>query len=315
MPENSTKVQQGFCILLPMFSAYVAREMKLNYKDNWWKQTLYVLSDQINDLPVDGDWNELVGSLDIANCIRLLDRAWGDVFRRKLSIDYRTWAKELMGVRNRLAHIGAEDFSDDDTWRALDTMARLCSAFDDEAAEEIRALLREARYGSSSGSTAVTEAASQPQATKKLVGVMSTSTLGLPSWRDVIEPHPDVAQGRYKNAEFAADLAQVARGEGAYEYRDPVEFFARTYVTEGMKGLCHFLNSIKKFAIRNRVSEEIQRDTLQIVLVTLFEILINGFLRNLHSFAAVTCVKVIIPGFIDGWIAGFHCSTHKCPPI
>jgi predicted AAA+ superfamily ATPase len=46
-----------------------------------------------------------------------------------------------------------------------------------------------------------------------------------------------VAQGRYKNAEFAADLAQVARGEGAMEYRDPVEFFARTFVTEGMTGL------------------------------------------------------------------------------
>ena len=60
---------------------------------------------------------------------------------------------------------------------------------------------------------------------------------GLPCCRDVIEPHPDVAQGRYKNAEFAADLAQVARGEGAYEYRDPIEFFSRTYVTEGMKGL------------------------------------------------------------------------------
>ena len=29
----------------------------------------------------------------------------------------------------------------------------------------------------------------------------------------------------------------MARGEGAYEYRDPIEFFARTYVTEGMKGL------------------------------------------------------------------------------
>ena len=28
-----------------------------------------------------------------------------------------------------------------------------------------------------------------------------------------------------------------SRGEGAYEYRDPVEFFARTYVTEGMTGL------------------------------------------------------------------------------
>ncbi len=45
---------------------------------------------------------------------------------------------------------------------------------------------------------------------------------GLPSWRDVIEPHPDVAKVAIK-AEFAADLAQVARGEGS-EYRDPVEF-------------------------------------------------------------------------------------------
>ncbi|MDX9869910.1 MAG: DUF499 domain-containing protein, partial [Candidatus Cloacimonadales bacterium] len=32
-------------------------------------------------------------------------------------------------------------------------------------------------------------------------------------------------------------MSQVARGEGAYEYRDPVEFFARTYVTEGMTSL------------------------------------------------------------------------------
>ena len=72
----------------------------------------------------------------------------------------------------------------------------------------------------------------------KNIGILKTTpTSGLPSWRDVIQPHPDVAQGRYKNAEFAADLAQVARNEGAYEYRDPVEFFARTYVTEGMTGL------------------------------------------------------------------------------
>jgi predicted AAA+ superfamily ATPase len=53
----------------------------------------------------------------------------------------------------------------------------------------------------------------------------------------MMEPHPDVAQGKYKNAEFTANLVQVARGEGAYEYRDPVEFFARAFVTEGMIGL------------------------------------------------------------------------------
>lgn len=60
---------------------------------------------------------------------------------------------------------------------------------------------------------------------------------GLPCWREVVHPHPDVAQGRYNNAGFAADIAQVVQGKGAYEYQDPVEFFARTYITEGMAGL------------------------------------------------------------------------------
>lgn len=104
--------------------------------------------------------------------------------------------------------------------------------------EEIQALYRKHVYGNEGGSTVVTANVTAPQATSKPVGVMQrVPVAGLHSWRDIIEPHPDVAQGRYKNAEFAADLAQVARGEGAYEYRDPVEFFSRTYVTEGMKGL------------------------------------------------------------------------------
>ncbi|MEI7432418.1 MAG: DUF499 domain-containing protein, partial [Betaproteobacteria bacterium] len=41
--------------------------------------------------------------------------------------------------------------------------------------------------------------------------------------------------GRYQQAEFAADLWQVHLGEGTDEYRDPVEFFRRTYLTESLK--------------------------------------------------------------------------------
>ena len=60
---------------------------------------------------------------------------------------------------------------------------------------------------------------------------------GLKPWRQVVEPHPDVAQGRYRQAEFVADLSQVLRGTAAVEYQDPVEFFGRTYITEGMRDL------------------------------------------------------------------------------
>lgn len=238
MSENYTKVQQAFRVLHPLLAGYICQEMRREYQDNWWQEVLMTLSDQVRDLPDDnGDYAALMDSLDMANCLRLFDRKWNDLFKRKLSIDYRTWAKELMGVRNKLAHIGGTDFSEDDTWRALDTMARLCEAFDDEAAEEIRKILRQLRYGSAEGSTNVVEVAAPTKPKAAHTGIMSKTLSGLPSWRDVMEPHPDVAQGRYKNAEFAADLAQVARGEGAFEYRDPVEFFARTYVTEGMTGL------------------------------------------------------------------------------
>ena len=38
-----------------------------------------------------------------------------------------------------------------------------------------------------------------------------------------------------EQAEFAADLWQTYLGEGTEEYRDPVEFFRRTYLTESLK--------------------------------------------------------------------------------
>lgn len=251
MTENIEYVLKGFRILQPLLAGYIAREMNREYGKTWWQEVLSTLGDNARNLPVSGEWADLVDSLDMANCIRLLDWQWGSLFRRKLSRDRRAWATELMGVRNNFSHVGGKDISQDDAERALDTMARLCADIDITAAEEIRALLRELRYGTTLGSTTVTEANTAPvQARKKdEVGVLTNVKGNIPSWRDVIEPHPDVAQGRYLKAEFAADLAQVARGEGSFEYLDPVEFFARTYVTEGMKGL--LLQAMKRFNGQN----------------------------------------------------------------
>jgi len=61
--------------------------------------------------------------------------------------------------------------------------------------------------------------------------------MSLKPWRDVITPHRDVASGRYRQAEFAADLAQVLAGRAEPEYQDPAEFYQRTYITEGMRSL------------------------------------------------------------------------------
>lgn len=240
MAENLEYVQKGFRILHPMMAAYIAQEMSREYKENWWQEVLNSLGNQGWDLPSSGEWSELVDSLDVSNCLRILDRQWGALFRKHLARDRRAWATELMGVRNVVAHAGSQDMTKDDAERALDTMARLCDDFDLEGADEIRALLRELRYGNREGSTASTTGNVAPQQTKRKgdVSVLTRITGSkLPSWREIIEPHPDVAQGRYLNTDFAVNLDDVSKGGGPFEYRDPVEFFARTYITEGIRGL------------------------------------------------------------------------------
>ena len=70
---------------------------------------------------------------------------------------------------------------------------------------------------------------------KKSTAVLSTGVIqGLKPWREIATPHQDVASGRYKMAEFAADLFQVITGKADAEYREPGEFFRRTYLTEGL---------------------------------------------------------------------------------
>ena len=53
----------------------------------------------------------------------------------------------------------------------------------------------------------------------------------------MVTPHSDVVKGTYQQAEFAADLWQVYQNEGSDEYKNPTEFFRRTFITEGLKGL------------------------------------------------------------------------------
>jgi hypothetical protein len=57
------------------------------------------------------------------------------------------------------------------------------------------------------------------------------------SWRNVARPHEDVLKGTFQQAEFAVDLNAVYRGGGTNDYKDPISFFKRTYITKGMEQL------------------------------------------------------------------------------
>jgi uncharacterized protein len=59
--------------------------------------------------------------------------------------------------------------------------------------------------------------------------------MSLKPWREIAIPHEDVLKGTFQQAEFAADISRVHDGSATAEYQDPVLFFQRTYITEGMR--------------------------------------------------------------------------------
>lgn len=151
-------------------------------------------------------------------------------FKEVLSRAQQGFGQELRDVRNDVMHGQAGKISSDDTARALDTMERLLSAVGAvDSAKDVRSLRLDLQR-------TVFEDQTRKQVKRSVVA--DTPDAGLKPWREVIRPHDDVARGEFTASEFAADLHLVHTGEVlGSEYSDPVEFFTRTYLTEGLRDL------------------------------------------------------------------------------
>src|SRR3989338_6408517 len=69
--------------------------------------------------------------------------------------------------------------------------------------------------------------------------------MSIKPWREIAIPHEDVLKGSFQQAEFAADVSRDHDGTASPEYQDPVMFFKRTFITEGMRLLLDSV--IKRF--------------------------------------------------------------------
>lgn len=156
---------------------------------------------------------------------------WKDSFANVLGHPERSYVSELLDVRNKLSH--NENFSYDDAERALDSMRRLMEAISAGEVAEQLGKMRDTILR-----TKFTELQRNEERRKTQRLEISVETVaGLLPWREVVEPHQDVATGEFQQAEFAADLAKVHSGSAPSEYRDPRQFFSRTYLTEGLSTL------------------------------------------------------------------------------
>lgn len=171
-----------------------------------------------------------IGEWDAAPLLKLMWETWNEVFRQILGFSERSLVSEIRDWRNKWAH--QQPISSDDAYRALDSAGRLLSAVSAvQAAEDVEKLKMEllrVRFDEQARGEKRKSAGS---------AIESGVTSSLKPWREVVMPHEDVASGRYQQAEFAADLWQVHLGEGTPEYKDPVEFFRRTYLTESLRAM------------------------------------------------------------------------------
>lgn len=220
--SNHERVGKTMDLLRQGLAPFVDREFKEAYRAQAHEQaTGYLQDDPIADKPI--------VEMDASLLLKLMWASWNDVFRKVLGHAERSLVSELRAARNNWAHQSA--FSSDDAYRVLDSAERMLTAVAAPEAQELEKMKMEllrVRFdeqvrGERRKSTGTT--------------VESQASASLPPWREVITPHKDVASGRYQKAEFAADLWQVHIGEGSDEYREPTEFFRRTFLTESLKQL------------------------------------------------------------------------------
>ncbi|MFN0071171.1 MAG: Swt1 family HEPN domain-containing protein [Chloroflexota bacterium] len=220
---NHERVGKSLELLRDGLHPFVERELRNEYGDGALLRAAQFVDDQRLDP------NRSFSEWDVAVLLRLMWEAWNAVFRQTLGHAERSLVSELRETRNRWAH--QNSFSSDDTYRALDSTERLLTAISAPQAAEIAKMKTELlrlRFD---------EQARNERRRTTSTTLESQASPGLKPWREVTSPHPDVASGRYQQAEFAADLWQVHLGDGPDEYLNPVEFFRRTFLTVSLQRL------------------------------------------------------------------------------
>ncbi len=222
---NHERVGKALDLLKDGLRPFVEREMKAQHAHLWFEQ----VKASVRETPSNFFGTEDKPRWDVAALLAVMWNQWQLVFRKTLGQAERSLVSELREVRNKWAH--QNPFSGDDAYRALDSASRLLTAVSASQADDVEKMKMEllrVRFD---------EQVRTEKRKSAGTAIESQATGGLTPWREVVNPHKDVASGRYQQAEFAADLWQVHIGEGSDEYKNPDEFFRRTYLTDSLKRL------------------------------------------------------------------------------
>lgn len=136
--------------------------------------------------------------------------------------DLPNWLGEIAQVRHDVAHFNTID-EDEATkaWIHMKTIAKNIGM------PELEGELKKIQNTIESKAAEKTE----------VVVSQNVYSGDLKPWFQVTQPHFDIKQGRLDESVFAANLAEVALGNGREIYKDPNTFFSKTYFTAGLKSV------------------------------------------------------------------------------
>lgn len=229
MSDRNTlrRVREGLDHLQNAIQPFVAQWMEKKHGRRW---VMYA-SRAEGSSPLD--------NLDLYALLKTLLDQWRDVFDeafvRNDKFRVRNFVSTCFEARNNISHL-AIPLTDTEALRYLDAMVALTEKLRAPQKEvaALKALYDEQRRDGVAPAAAA--------AAKAGAGTLSLGldTPGQPEralrpWTEVAFPHPDVLANRYKQSEFAADLAAVDLGNAGGDYAKPDDFFRITFLTEGLQ--------------------------------------------------------------------------------
>ena len=218
---------KGLGLFLEAFRPYLVSVLMRKPGTNWLREFEATLSPQQL-----ANWQESIRNgakpedlIDFNHfkyfAIKNKDLLKADFGRKAAAVP--NWLNEITEVRNKIAHYDKDIEADEATkaWIHMKTIASLLQM--NELEDEI-VKLREVK-------------ASEPKNTPaEAVAAPVANGVTMP-WFRVVTPHLDIRQGRLDESVFAANLAEVALGNGREIYNNPVLFFSKTFFTAGLKSI------------------------------------------------------------------------------
>lgn len=217
------RVHQALMMLTKILQPYVERRLRDVYADKW-RNNLSLASG--------GDVRK---PLDAYGLLKTMIDNWQSVFREGLKPVVRNHVSFALDARNAASH-ASEPMPDKDAIGYLISIQTVGEAVAPKSGAQFKPLIDDQAKAMALALGVAPEVAAAKAAAPEQANLdLGDNKYAWRPWRDVAPPHADVMAARFQEAEFAVDLAMVARGEGADAYRDPREFFRITYLTGGLR--------------------------------------------------------------------------------